>query len=136
MVLPLVDYFKFDAFGLDDSFEAAVAAVDVEFELLFKLWTASALYCTGFVPLSILLHTRRRVHQYIDGEKYLQSNHPVQKILTTLGKGNSNFTLASRSLGETPESREKAGCEHTFDTLLPAYFKMQSCLEYLRELVG
>lgn len=63
------------------------------------------------------------MHQYIDCEKYLQSNHSVQKILTTLGKGNSNFTLASRSLGETPEGREEAGCEHTFDTLLPAYIK-------------
>lgn len=49
--------FKFDAFGLDDSFEASVAAVDIEFELLFKLWAAGVLYCAGFIPLSLLLHT-------------------------------------------------------------------------------
>lgn len=124
-----MDDFKFDAFGLDDSFEGSVAAVDVEFELLFKLWTAGALYCASFVPLSLLLHTYTHINectntrQYINSEKYPQSTHWVWKILTTLGKGNSNFTLASRSLGETPEGREGAGHEHTFDTLLPGYFK-------------
>lgn len=55
--LPLVDDFKLDAFGLDDSFEASVGTVDVELELLFKLWIVGALNCTGFVLLSILLHT-------------------------------------------------------------------------------
>ena len=53
-----MDDFKLDAFGLDDSFEASVGAVDVEFELLFKLWTAGVLHCAGFVPLSLLLHTQ------------------------------------------------------------------------------
>lgn len=56
--LPLVDNFKLDAFGLDDSFEASVAAVDIKFELFLKLRTAAVLYCAGFVPLSLLLHTQ------------------------------------------------------------------------------
>lgn len=47
----------------------------------------------------------------------------MRQILTALGKGNSNFTLASRSLGETPEGSEVGVSTHTFDTLLPSYFK-------------
>ncbi len=39
-----------------------------------------------------------------------------------LGKGNSNFTLASRSFGETPEGREAGVSEHTFHTL-SGYFQ-------------
>lgn len=54
--LPLVDNLELDAFGLDDSFEGSVGAVDVEFESLFKLGVVGALYSARFVPLSILLH--------------------------------------------------------------------------------
>lgn len=56
--LPFMDDFKFDAFRLDDTFEASVVAVNIEFELFFKLWTVGVLYCTGFVPLGLLLHTQ------------------------------------------------------------------------------
>lgn len=52
-----MDDFKLDSLGLYDSFKGPVAAVDVESESLFKLWTAGVLYCVGFVPLSLLLHT-------------------------------------------------------------------------------
>lgn len=38
---PLVDHFKFDAFGLDGPSEAAVAAVDAEFELLLELYSGN-----------------------------------------------------------------------------------------------
>lgn len=57
MILPLVDDFKLDAFGLDDPFESSVITADVEFELLFKLWAARVLDCARFVPLGLLLHT-------------------------------------------------------------------------------
>lgn len=74
-----MDDFKFDALGLDDSFESSVVAADVELELLFKLWAAGAPYCTGFIPLSLLLRTqarinkRRRPRQYINAEKNVRS---------------------------------------------------------------
>lgn len=46
------------------------------------------------------------------------------KILTALGKGNSNFTLASRSLAETPVEREKLGVSaQRSDRLRPGNFK-------------
>lgn len=57
--LPLVDDFKLDPFGLHDSFEGSMATADVKFELLLKLWIAGALYCTGFVSLSLLLHKNK-----------------------------------------------------------------------------
>lgn len=56
MKLPFMDDFKFDAFRLDDAFEASVVAVNTEFKLFFKLWTVAVLYCAGFVPLGLLLH--------------------------------------------------------------------------------
>lgn len=52
-----MDDFKFDAFGLDDAFEASVVAVNVELKLFFKLRAVGVLYCAGFVPLGLLLHT-------------------------------------------------------------------------------
>lgn len=60
--LPFVDDFKLDAFGLDDSLEASISTVDVEFELLFKLWAVGVFHCAGFVPLSLLLHTNTHTH--------------------------------------------------------------------------
>lgn len=57
MKLPFMDDFKLDAFGLDDTFEASVVAVNAELELFFKLWVVGVLYCAGFVPLGLLLHT-------------------------------------------------------------------------------
>lgn len=38
---PLVDHFKFDAFGLDGPSEASVAAIDTEFELLLELYSGN-----------------------------------------------------------------------------------------------
>lgn len=58
-----MDDFKFDAFGLNDSFERSVVAADVELELLLKLWAAGAPYCAGLVPLSLLLHTQARINE-------------------------------------------------------------------------
>lgn len=52
-----MDDLKFDAFRLDDAFEASVVAVNIEFKLFFKLWIVGVLYCAGFVPLGLLLHT-------------------------------------------------------------------------------
>lgn len=53
-----------------------------------------------------------------------QTHSALYKSLTELGKGNSNFTLASRSFGETPEGRGGgARCEYTFNTLPPGYRK-------------
>lgn len=61
-----MDDFKFDAFGLDDAFEASVVAVNVEFELFFKLWAVGVLHCAGFVPLGLLLHTYTHTHTQND----------------------------------------------------------------------
>lgn len=68
--LPPVDDFKLDAFGLDDSFESSVGAVDVEFESLFKLWTVGVLHRARLVPLSLLLHTHINecIKRYKQGE--------------------------------------------------------------------
>lgn len=68
--------------------------------LVLSLWASS--------------YTRKRMHQ--NTAQFLQSSTDTVlcKSLTTLGKGNSNFTLASRSLGETPEGRGWASCEYTF----------------------
>lgn len=57
VVLPLVDDFKLDAFGLNNPFESSVGSVNVESELLFELRTAAVLHRAGFVPLGVLLHT-------------------------------------------------------------------------------
>lgn len=38
---PLVDHFKFDAFGLDGPSEASVAAINTEFELLLELYSGN-----------------------------------------------------------------------------------------------
>lgn len=64
MKLPFMDDFKFDAFRLDDAFEASVVAVNIEFKLFFKLWTAGVLYCAGFVPLGLLLHTQMNASRH------------------------------------------------------------------------
>lgn len=55
-----MDNFKLDAFGLNDPFKSSVGSVNVEFELLFKLWAAGVLHGAGFVPLGVLLHTNIR----------------------------------------------------------------------------
>lgn len=59
-----MDDFKFDAFRLDDTFEASVVAVNIEFELFFKLWAVGVLYCAGFVPLGLLLHTQTNASKH------------------------------------------------------------------------
>lgn len=117
-----MDDFKFDAFRLDDTFEASVVAVNAEFELFFKLRAVGVLDCAGFVPLRLLLHTQMNASKHSTNTDNPPQNHSAQyRSLTELGKGNSNFTLASRSFGETPEGRWGARCEYTFNTLLPGY---------------
>lgn len=64
MRLPFVDDFKFDAFRLDDAFEASVVAVNIEFKLFFKLWTVAVLYCASFVPLGLLLHNQTNASKH------------------------------------------------------------------------
>lgn len=54
-----MDDFEFDSFGLNNALKTSVVAVDVEFELLFKVWTVCPLYCVGFVSLSLFLHTQK-----------------------------------------------------------------------------
>lgn len=123
MKLPFMDDFKFDAFRLDDAFEASVVAVNDEFELFFKLWVVGVLNCAGFVPLGLLLHTQMNSSKRsTNTDNPPQTHSALYKSLTELGKGNSNFTLASRSFGETPEGRGGgARCEYTFNTLPPGY---------------
>lgn len=80
--LPLVDDFKLDSFGLDDSLEASVSAVDVEFESLFKLRAAGAFYCACFVPLSLLLHTYQ-TNEYI---KHIWIQRELPTLQSVSGK--------------------------------------------------
>lgn len=105
-LLPFVDDFKLDAFRLDDAFKAPVGAVDVEFKLLLELRAAAASHGAGFVPLGLLLHTNTDASKQRKRSIIITSASP--KVLTALGNGNSNFTLAPRSLGETPEGRGRS----------------------------
>lgn len=105
-----MDDFKLDAFGLNNPFESSVGSVNVESELLLKLWAAGVLHCAGFVPLGVLLHTNTPFSTEANRSHRLkQLSEKIKKSLTELGKGNSNFTLASRSVAETPvESKDRS----------------------------
>lgn len=74
-----MDDFKFDAFRLDDAFEASVVAVNNEFKLFFKLWTVAVLYCAGFVPLGFLLHTQTNASKHSTIPAILHRHCTVQQ---------------------------------------------------------
>lgn len=82
--------------------------------LVLSLWASSYTHTHTQNSLThICKHTDWNVH-----------SEWMWKILTALGKGNSNFTLASRSLAETPVEREKLGVSAQWsDRLLPGNFK-------------
>lgn len=81
-----MDDFKFDAFGLDDAFEASVVAVNIEFKLFFKLWTVAVLYCAGFVPLGLLLHTQTNASKHSTNPDHSPHTLHRAKALPRWGK--------------------------------------------------
>lgn len=77
-----------------------------------------------FTVLVLSLWASSYTHTQMNASKHnTNTDNPPQtlpalcKSLTTLGKGKSNLTLASRSFGETPEGRGRAKCEYAFNTL-------------------
>lgn len=119
-----MDDFKLDAFGLNNPFESSVGSVNVESELLFELRTAAVLHRAGFVPLGVLLHTSAPFSTGACSQHRLKNNWArKRRSLTELGKGNSNFTLASRSLGETPAESEFGVNGLRFTRLRSAYLE-------------
>lgn len=113
--LPLVDDFKFETFGLDDAPEATVVAVDVELELLFKLRTAGAFYCAGFVSLSLLLHTdmQTRMHQ----RTFTYKLRNLQICAQQEWKAYFTHALSPRTLLEVTE--KGCVCEHKCRHIFP-----------------